>query len=48
MNKNQIDVEKCDRADKEVIEGFCLSYDMVKGICLETMNKCKAMCKSEE
>ena len=48
MTMNHIDVSKCDRAEKEVIEGFCLSYDMVRGICLETMEKCTAERKSEE
>ncbi len=48
MNLVDIDVSKCDRAEKEVIEGLCLSYDMIKGICLETMQECVAMQKSDE
>lgn len=48
MNLSKIDVSKCDRAEKEVVEGLCLSYDMVKSICLETMEECVAMQKSDE
>ena len=48
MNLSTIDVSKCDRAEKEVIEGLCLSYDMVKSICLEPMEECIAMQKSDE
>lgn len=43
-----IDTSKCDRDDKEVIEGICLSYDMVKGVCLETMKACVAAHKQDE
>ena len=42
MNLSNVDTSKCERAEKEVIEGICLSYDMVKGICLETMLECDA------
>lgn len=48
MNLVDIDVSKCDRAEKEVIEGLCLSYDTLKGICLETMQKCVAMQESDK
>jgi hypothetical protein len=48
MNLSIIDVSKCDRDEKEVIEGLCLSYDTVKRICLETMEECVAMQKSDE
>jgi hypothetical protein len=37
-----------DRAEKEVVEGVCLSYDMLKGVCLETMQDCEAMQESDE
>ena len=40
MKLKNNDKSKCDRAEKEVIEGLCLSYDMLKGICLETMQEC--------
>ena len=43
-----IDESKCERAEKEIIEGICLSYDMLKGICLETMKACEAMEESDE
>lgn len=43
MNLVNIDTSKCDRDDKEVIEGICISYDMVRGICLETMEECVAV-----
>ncbi len=48
MDMTHIDVSKCERADKEVVEGFCLSFDMVKGLCLETMENCRAVQKNEE
>ena len=48
MNLKHIDVSKCERAEKEVVEGFCLSYDMVKGLCLETMEECEALHENEE
>ena len=48
MNTNTIDESKCDRAEKEVIEGLCLSYDLVKDVCLETMEPCVAVQENEE
>lgn len=48
MNLRNIDTTTCDRAEKEVIEGICLSYDMVKGICLETMQECEARQDDDE
>ena len=48
MNLQNIDVEKCQRKEKEVIEGICLSYDMIRGICLETMGACDALSESDE
>jgi hypothetical protein len=48
MDLVNIDPSKCNRDDKEVIEGLCLSYDMVRGICLETMEECVASMKSDE
>ncbi len=46
MNLETIDTSKCERVEKEVVEGFCLSYDMLKGVCLETMEECVAMQES--
>jgi hypothetical protein len=48
MDFAKIDTTMCDRAEKEVIEGLCLSYDMVKGICLETMQECEARQDDDE
>ena len=48
MNLVNVDVSKCERAEKEVVEGFCLSYDTIKGICLETMEECDAMQESDK
>lgn len=46
MNLSKLDLSKCERAEKVVIEGLCLSYDMMRDLCLETMEKCKAQEKS--
>ena len=48
MNLMNIDAAQCDRKEKEVVEGVCLSFDMMKGICLETMEKCVAVEAEEE
>lgn len=48
MDLMGIDTSKCKREEKEVVEGFCLSYDMLKGVCLETMKECEAMHQSDE
>ena len=48
MNMSNIDFSKCDRDEKEVVEGLCLSYDMLKGVCLETMEECEAIQESNE
>lgn len=48
MNLNNVDTSKCKRDEKEVVEGLCLSYDMIKGVCLETMEECDAMHDSDE
>jgi hypothetical protein len=48
MDLVNIDPSKCNRDDKEVIEGICISYDMVKGICLETMEECVASTENKE
>ena len=48
MNLKSIDVSKCDREEKEVVEGLCLSYDLMRGICLETMKECDAAKNDEE
>jgi hypothetical protein len=48
MNLISIDTSKCKREEKEVVEGICLSYDMIKGVCLETMETCEAIPESDE
>jgi len=48
MNLGNIDVNRCKRADKEVVEGICLSFDMVKELCLETMERCIAVENDEQ
>ncbi len=48
MNLRVIDVSRCERAEKEVIEGICLSYDMVRNLCLETMAECDAVKEQRE
>lgn len=48
MNLQVIDVTRCERAEKEVIEGVCLSYDMLRGLCLETMEQCDAVGEMQE
>jgi hypothetical protein len=47
MDIMNIDVSKCERDDKEVVEGICLSLDMLKGLCLETMEECVAVVKKD-
>ena len=43
MELRGIDVGRCQRPDKEVSEGFCLSCDLLRGLCLETMAPCVAL-----
>lgn len=42
MNMEVFDFEKCEMPEKKVIEGLCLSYDMLRCNCLETMETCLA------
>jgi len=32
----------CQREEKHVVAGLCLSFDLLKGICLETSMPCEA------
>ena len=48
MDNKTIDESRCDHAEKEVVEGLCLSYDLVKGLCLETMEPCVAVQESDD
>lgn len=47
MNLQSIDVSKCRRPEKAVVEGFCLSFDMRRPLCLETMRPCAALAGTE-
>ena len=42
MNLDIFNFELCDLPEKQVIEGLCLSYDLLRGCCLETMRGCLA------
>ena len=48
MNLRYIDVNKCEREEKEVIEGICLSYDMIRNVCMETMRECDAIAENDQ
>jgi len=42
MNMDVFNFDLCDLPEKKVIEGLCLSYDMLRCCCLETMETCLA------
>ncbi|MCM2263603.1 MAG: hypothetical protein NDI73_00260 [Desulfuromonadales bacterium] len=48
MNLQCIDVSKCQRPQKKVSAGLCLSYDLLRGLCLETMEPCVAVADEAE
>ena len=48
MNLNGIDVSRCQRPEKQVNEGLCLSYDLIRGVCLETLAPCVALLEPGE
>ena len=48
MYNKTIDESRCDLAEKEIVEGLCLSYDLVRGVCLETMEPCVAEQENED
>lgn len=48
MNLRGIDVSRCNRPEKVEIEGFCLSFDLMRGLCLETMGPCVAQVEEAE
>lgn len=43
MDLQSHDVSKCQHPRKHVSEGLCLSYDLLRGLCLETMGPCAAL-----
>jgi len=48
MDMEIFDFALCDLSEKQVIEGLCLSYDILRGCCLETMAECFAGPKTSE
>ncbi len=40
MDLNSNGFDGCQRTEKKVIEGLCLSYDLMRGICMETDQLC--------
>lgn len=48
MDLQSMNVSKCQRAEKEVSEGLCLSYDLLRGLCLETMGPCEALAAPDD
>ncbi len=43
MNLEAFNEARCVRAEKEVVEGICLSFDLLRQICLETGQRCVAL-----
>lgn len=48
MNPDTNEKSSCEHVEKQVVEGLCLSYDLVKGVCLETMEPCAEMMDLDE
>lgn len=47
MNLRGIDVSRCRRPEKVECEGLCLSFDLLRGLCLETMEPCVAQMEDD-
>jgi len=43
MDVNGFDYDRCILEEKQVVEGLCISYDLLRGLCLETQEVCQAM-----
>ncbi|GAB4173866.1 MAG: hypothetical protein Tsb0017_26970 [Geothermobacteraceae bacterium] len=43
MNIADFDFDRCRRPEKEVCEGLCLSFDLMRGLCMETAEVCDAL-----
>ena len=43
MNLEGFDESRCELAEKQIIEGLCLSFDLLRQICLETGESCIAL-----
>jgi len=41
MEETSSGFESCNRQEKEIVAGLCLSFDMLKGICMETSLPCE-------
>ena len=42
MTDEIVDFNRCQMNEKEVIEGLCLSFDLLRGLCMETGALCEA------
>lgn len=47
MDEKGSGFDGCQRQEKEVISGLCLSFDMLKGICMETHLPCDIQVEDE-
>ena len=43
MNLEGFDEARCDCTEKVIIEGICLSFDLLRQVCLETGHRCVAL-----
>ncbi len=41
MTNELDDFSSCEMNEKEVVEGLCLSFDLLRRICMETGTPCK-------
>ncbi|WP_187426693.1 hypothetical protein [Geothermobacter ehrlichii] len=48
MDIAAFDISRCRRPEKKECEGLCLSYDMLRGLCMETSGPCEALADEEE
>jgi hypothetical protein len=42
VNVDEFKFDQCEMPGKQLVEGFCLSYDLLRGCCLETQGACHA------
>lgn len=42
------DISRCRRPEKKECEGLCLSYDMLRGLCMETAGPCEALADEDD
>jgi len=47
MNLEAFDESRCQMVEKEIVEGFCLSLDLLRQVCLETGELCLALCPQQ-